>query len=120
MNRIAGILVFGLMTSCHTPKKTMGEQPKTGTSQETPDTTGQADEMYYLGEVQILDCGIVIEVTTGTPGSEKKYKFSPTNLDPKLQVDKLPLKLKFMALDESGTGCSEFKAIEIKEAFAIR
>ncbi len=120
MNRIAGILILGLMVSCHTPKKTANEQPKTETGKETPNTAEQANEMYYLGEVQLLDCGVIIEVSTGAPGAEKKYKFSPTNLDPKLQVDKLRLKLKFKALDERGTGCSEFKAIEIKEAFAVR
>lgn len=120
MNRIAGILILGLMVSCHPPKDLTNEHPKTEPEKEVPQKTQYPNEIYYVGEVQLLDCGIVIEVSTGASGGEKKYKFSPTNLDPRFQVDKLRLKLKFKTLDERGTGCSEFKAIEIKEAFEIR
>ncbi len=112
MIRIALILVLGLMVSCHTPKKVVEEQPKV----ETPQKTDYSNEGYYLGEVQMLDCGFVIQVFSG----ETKHKYTPTNLDPKFQVDKLRLKLKFKALDQNATTCSEFQTIEIKEAFAVR
>ncbi len=102
-------MILGLMVSCHTPKL-VSEESKTT---QTPDLN---QENYYLGEVQILDCGIVIQISFG----ETKYSYTPTNLDPKFQVDKLRLKLKFKVLDERGTTCSEFRAIEIKEAFAVR
>lgn len=120
MNRVAGIVIFGLMVSCHPPKNLTNEHPKTESDKEAPQKTQNPNDIYYMGEVQLLDCGIVIEVSTGASAGEKKYKFSPTNLDPKFQVDKLRLKLKFKVLDERSTGCFEFKAIEIKEAFEVR
>lgn len=109
MIRIALIMILGLMVSCHTPKP-VSEESKTT---QTPDLN---QENYYLGEVQILDCGTVIQISSG----ETKYSYAPTNLDPKFQVDKLRLKLKFKVLEERGTTCSEFRAIEIKESFAVR
>ncbi|TSJ48195.1 hypothetical protein [Fluviicola chungangensis] len=104
------IFVLGFVTSCHPPKE------MTDPDKETHHTTGETNDTYYLGEVQMLDCGIVIGVLSG----ESKRKFSPVNLDPKFQVDKLRLKLKFKVLDEKATTCSEFQVIEIKEAFAVR
>lgn len=115
MIRIALIVILGLsVVSCHTTKKVVGEQPKQEV--ETPQTNKHDDEIFYLGEVQILDCGTVIQISSG----ETNYKYSPINLESKFNVDKLRLKLKFRALDEKGTVCSEFKAIEIKEVFAVR
>ena len=115
MIRIVLILMFGVMVSCHTPKKVVDEQVKTQ-QEDLPQTNEAAVESYYLGEVQVLDCGIVIQVSSG----EVKNKYAPTNLDPKFQVDKLRLKLKFKVLDERATTCSEFRAIEITEVFAVR
>lgn len=114
MNRIvAFILVFGLTASCQTPKDiSAGEQPKS----DTPKASGSENETYYLGEVQLLDCGPVIQISYG----ESKTICSPVNLDPKFRIDKLRLKLNYKVLDEKATTCSEFIAIEIKEVFAVR
>lgn len=116
MIRFTLILILGLMASCQTPKKTTEEQPKTSPDKETSQTVEPVTETYYLGEVQILDCGAVIQVAS----DDSKFIFTPTNLDPKFQVDKMRLKLKFKRLDEKGTTCSEFPTIEIKDAFAVR
>jgi hypothetical protein len=109
---IAGLIIV----SCQTPKKMVDEQPKNDPAKETSQTAEPANETYFLGEVQMLDCGVVIQVSSG----ETRHKYSPLNLDPKFQVDKLRLKLKFKELEQKGTTCSEFPAIEIKEAFAVR
>ena len=114
MIRFTSILILGLIASCNTPKNTVNEQPET--EKETSQTAEPVDEEYYLGEVQLLDCGAVIQITSG----DKKTIYTPTNLDPKFQVDKLRLKLNYKDLDEKGTTCSEFPAIEIKEVFAVR
>lgn len=117
MTRITGlILVLGFVTSCHPPKEITGREVKTDPDKEIDHATGGTNDVYYLGEVQMLDCGIVIQVSSG----ESKSTFSPVNLDPKFQVDKLRLKLTFKVLDEKATTCSEFQAMEIKEAFAVR
>ncbi|MDF3025785.1 MAG: hypothetical protein K0S23_92 [Fluviicola sp.] len=116
MIRAVLILICGLLVSCRTPEKVSQEQTNTQTEAETPKTIRHSDDAYYLGEVQILDCGPVIQVSHG----KNKYSYTPANLDPKFQVDKLRLKLIFKVLDERGTGCSEFRAIEIKEVTEIR
>ncbi len=117
MIRLMCVLIAGfLVASCQTSKKATAEQPKTDPAKETSQTTGAATENYTLGEVQLLDCGAVIQFTS----NEKKTICAPTNLDPKFQVDKLRLKLKFKVLDQKATTCSEFPAIEIEEAFAVR
>lgn len=114
MHRIAILIVFlGAIASCRPQKDLSAEQPASETQQET---NGSDNETFYLGEVQLLDCGAVIQVSSG----EKKTIFSPMNLDQKFRVDKLRLKLKFKALDEKATTCSEFPAIELKEVFAVR
>lgn len=110
MIRIILILILGLVVSCNTPKKVVEEPAK-----ENPQLNS-TDGTYYLGEVQILDCGVIIQISSG----ETKNNYTPINLDQKFQVDKLRLKLKFKALDERGTTCSEFKAIQIIEVFAVR
>lgn len=107
MIRIILMLLLGLMVSCHTSKKVVTEQP---TASQTDKNKG-----YYLGVVQILDCGVTIQITSG----ETKSTLSPTNLDPKFQVNNTRLKLKFKQLDERATGCMEFIAIEILDAFVI-
>lgn len=114
MIRIAFLtLILGLIASCHPPKDLpAADQPKPETSQ--PNNPGAGT--YFLGEVQILDCGTVIRVSSG----ESSFTYSPLNLDPKFHVDKLRLKLKFTQLDKQATTCSEFRAIEILEAFAVR
>jgi len=58
---------------------------------------------------------VTIQVTSG----ETKSTLSPTNLDPKFQVDNTRLKLKFKQLDERATGCMEFIAIEILDAIVV-
>jgi hypothetical protein len=117
MIRLTCILVVGLIAaSCNTSKNTVVEQSRTESTKETSQTTEPSNEAYLLGEVQFLDCGVVIQVTSG----EKKTICVPTNLDPKFQVDKLRLKLRYKVLDQKGTTCSEFPAIEIKEVFAVR
>lgn len=115
MIRIAFIMVLGLLVSCRTPK-TVVEDPKTETGKETPVLPGNEQQTYYLGEVQVLDCGSVIHVSAG----EKKRIFAPVNLESKFHVDKLRLKLTFKVLPEKAITCSEFPAIEIIEAFAVR
>lgn len=115
MIRIAFILILGLFASCHTPK-TVVEEPAIEPGKETPTPPENAQQTYYLGEVQLLDCGPVIHVSTGG----KRPIFAPVNLDPKLHVDKLRLKLTFKILPEQGVACKEFSAIEITEAFAVR
>lgn len=109
MIRITLIGLLGLMVSCHTPKKVEEEQSKTA------QTTADKNAGYYLGVVQILDCGVTIQITSG----ETKSTLSPTNLDPKFQVDNTRLKLKFKQLDERATGCMEFIAIEILDATVV-
>lgn len=99
------------MISCHVPKVVAEEEQKV--TDQNPNT---GSENYSLGEVQILDCGVVIQISSG----ETRDKYVPINLDSKFQIDKLRLKLKFKALDEKATVCSEFKAIEITEVFAVR
>ncbi|WP_294678622.1 hypothetical protein [uncultured Fluviicola sp.] len=119
MNRLVIlIVVLGSLVSCRSTKDLPAEQPKSGTQNETvkPNGNGSYNETYYLGEVQLLDCGPVVQVSAG----EKKTVFSPVNLDQKFRIDKLRLKLKFKVLDEKATTCSEFLAIEIEEAFAVR
>lgn len=117
MIRIAAlIMILGWTVSCRTSKEITPEQPKPETSKETSQTNGPVTETYYLGEVQLLDCGAVIQVSSG----ESKSICSPVNLDPKFRVDKLRLKLKYKVLDEKATTCSEFTAIEVIEAFAVR
>lgn len=102
------------MVSCHPPKQ-VSEKTKPQ-PEDVNSTNKHSDEAYYLGEVQILDCGPVIQISSG----EAKNNYTPTNLEPKFQVDKLRLKLKFKVLDERATACSEFRAIEITEVFAVR
>ena len=117
MNRLMIlIVVLGSLVSCRSTNDLPAEQPKPGTQNETAEPNGSQNETYYLGEVQLLDCGPVVQVSSG----EKKTVFSPVNLDQKFRIDKLRLKLKFKVLDEKATTCSEFLAIEIKEAFAVR
>lgn len=115
--RFTCVLILGLIAaSCNTSKNAVSDQPKTEPAKETPQTTEPVNEGYLLGEVQLLDCGAVIQITDG----EKKSNCTPTNLDPKFQIDKLRLKLKFKVLDQKATTCSEFPAIEITEVFAVR
>lgn len=117
MNRLMIlIIVLGSLISCRSTNDLPAEQSKPGTQNETAKPDGSQNETYYLGEVQLLDCGPVVQVSSG----EKKTVFSPVNLDQKFRIDKLRLKLKFKVLDEKATTCSEFLAIEIKEAFAVR
>jgi hypothetical protein len=116
MVRVVLILICGLLVSCRTPQKAAKEQTNTQTEAESPHTIRHSDDAYYLGEVLILDCGPVIQIFPG----KTRYNYTPTNLDPKFQVDKLRLKLMFKVLDERGTTCSEFRAIEIKEVIEIR
>ncbi|WP_343632265.1 hypothetical protein [Fluviicola sp.] len=117
MIRIALLtLVLGLVASCHPPKDVSVAQPQPETKTGNPQPVVTDNGIYFLGEVQILDCGVVIQVFSG----ETQHKYSPLNLDPKFHVDKLRLKLKFVELDEQATICSEFRAIDIKEAFAVR
>jgi hypothetical protein len=115
MVRVVLILIYGLLVSCRASEKVSQERANTRTEAETPPTIKHSDA-YYLGEVLILDCGPVIQISNG----KTSYSYTPTNLDPKFQVDKLRLKLIFKVLDERGTTCSEFKAIEIKELIEIR
>jgi len=114
MGRIFLIILFGILVSCSTPRK--GVEEKTVVKPEASQTVSHDDNTYYLGEVQLLDCGVVIQMNYG----ETNYKYSPVNLDPKFKTDKLRLKLKFKVLDTQATECSEFRAIEITEAFAVR
>lgn len=117
MNRLMIlIVVLGSLVSCRSTKDLPAEQPKSGTKNETAKPNESDNENYYLGEVQLLDCGPVVQVSSG----EKKTVFSPMNLDQKFRIDKLRLKLKFKVLDEKATTCSEFLAIEIEEVFAVR
>ncbi|WP_430406808.1 hypothetical protein [Fluviicola sp.] len=117
MIRIALIGIVGLMiVSCHTPKKMVEEQPKIEPQKETNQVPADKNEVFYLGLVQILDCGVTIQITSG----ETKNTVSPINLDSKLQVNNLRLKLKFKQVDERASGCMEFQAIEITEVFAVR
>ena len=117
MMRIVLIVFLTGLTSCGIPKGVAkGRQPENDPNEETHQTTEPVNEAYLLGEVQLLDCGVVIQITSG----EKKTICTPTNLDPKFQVDKLRLKLKFKVLDQKATTCSEFPAIEITEVFAVR
>nr|WP_294862067.1 hypothetical protein [uncultured Fluviicola sp.] len=111
MIRISLIILLGLMVSCHTSKKVVEKQPKKETNQIPIDK----DEVYHLGVVQILDCGVTIQITSG----DSKSTVSPTNLDSKFQVNNTRLKLKFKQLDERATGCMEFVAIEILDAFVV-
>lgn len=114
---IALIFILGSMASCRSSEDlSADDRSKSETQKETSPANGPDNETYYLGEVQLLDCGPVIQITSG----ETKTIFSPVNLDQKFRVDKLRLKLKWKALDEKATSCSEFPAIEIKEAFAVR
>jgi hypothetical protein len=113
MIRIALFLVIGVLVSCNTPKPVVEEQPKTET---VPQTNKHDDEVFYLGEVQILDCGAVIRIYSG----ETNYQYSPMVLDLKFRIDQQRLKLKFKVLDRNAPECSEFKAIEITEVFAVR
>lgn len=114
MIRILLIAMLGLLAACHTPK-TVAEEPMEP-GKETPTPPENQQETYHLGEVQLLDCGPVIHVSTG----EKKAVFAPSNLDPKFHVEGLRLKLTFKILPEKGIACKEFSAIEIVEAFAVR
>lgn len=107
------MIVGGLLFSCRTPKQSsVVEQLKE--QQELP--LHHDDNYFYLGEVQLLDCGVVLQVNY----EKVNYKYSPVNLDPKWKIDKLRLKLKFKVLDQRATECSEFQAIEVTEAFAVR
>jgi len=110
------MMLLGLMVSCHTAKKVVEEQPKVEPEKETNQIPVDKNEIYYLGLVQIMDCGVTIQITSG----ETKSTVTPTNLDPKFRVNNLRLKLKFKQLDERATGCMEFVAIEILDAFAVR
>lgn len=114
MIRIALILILGMMLSCRAQKKVVELQPKTESQKETNQLP--VSEVYCLGVVQILDCGVTIQITSG----ETKSTFSPINLDSKFQVNNLRLKLRFKQVDERASGCMEFQAIEITEVFAVR
>jgi hypothetical protein len=115
MVRILLILICGVLISCQVSKKA-GEQQKNPQAETENPQTNKPDSTYYSGEVQILDCGAVIRIFQG----KTNFIYTPTNLEPEFQADKLQLKLKFKVLDERGTTCSEFKAIEIKEVFIVR
>lgn len=114
MIRIALILILGMMLSCRAQKKVVELQPKTESQKETNELP--VSEVYYLGVVQILDCGVTIQIISG----DTKSTFSPINLDSKFQVNNLRLKLRFKQVDERASGCMEFQAIEITEVFAVR
>lgn len=116
MIRISLIILLGLMVSCHTPKKVVEEQPKTDPEKETNQVPVDKNEVYYLGLVQIMDCGVTIQISSG----DTKSTVSPINLDSKFQVNNLRLKLRFKQVDERASGCMEFQAIEIIEVFAVR
>lgn len=116
MIRIALIMMLGLLVSCHTSKKAVEDSPKIEPQKETNQAPADKNEIYYLGVVQIMDCGVTIQITSG----DTKSTVSPINLDSKFQVNNLRLKLRFKHLDERATGCMEFQAIEITEVFAVR
>lgn len=116
MIRIALILILGVLVSCQAQKKVAEQQPKIESQKETNQVPADKDAVYYLGVVQILDCGVTIQITSG----DTKSTVSPINLDSKFQVNNLRLKLRFKQVDERASGCMEFQAIEITEVFAVR
>ena len=127
MIRIVLVIILGLVVSCKTSKNTGTEtKPKenipevtedVSKPEETPSTDGATSDPYYLGEVKMKACGIVIQIN-GRNGMQ--VTCNPKNLESRFRIDGLRIKLKFKEIPRLDSGCSSNIAIEITDMFPVR